>query len=164
MWCGEADFSLVRIAMCFWEKLITMEAGKCTIICRRIIPFSTLFYIYWLIGGIPRHNWFAVYFSFLWCFCGEGLWCFSFSFFLRWRGSWTMAPRSDPSLQEKSPVKALNIQGKGTHIVRLQVTHPPSVFLGNGVVLLLFPSSHRKDFSRKIHFKQPHLPFQALHT
>lgn len=33
-------------------------------------------------------------------------------FCLRWRGSWTMAPRSDLSLQEKSPAKAQNIQGK----------------------------------------------------
>lgn len=41
---------------------------------------------------------------------------FLISFFHRWRESWTTAPRSDLSLQEKSPAKAQNIQGKATYI------------------------------------------------
>lgn len=41
---------------------------------------------------------------------------FSISF-LRWRESWTMAPRSDLSLQEKSPAKAQSIRGKKNYSV-----------------------------------------------
>lgn len=57
-------------------------------------------------------------FVFLNCSCRlwHFFWCFSLFFSLRWRESWTMAPRSDLSLQEKSPAKAPSIQGKACYI------------------------------------------------
>lgn len=45
---------------------------------------------------------------------------FLFLFFFRWRESWTMVPRSDLSLQEKSPAKVQSIRGKSLLTHRTQ--------------------------------------------
>ena len=68
------------------------------------------------VSSIVRLWWFLMFF-------------FSHFVFLRWRGSWTMAPRSDLSLQEKSPAKAQSIQGKASYISPIMVRVHRGVFL-----------------------------------